>query len=104
MVSMVETPFKNTYSLSAKQLQDLDEAEDMMEKQDLSAAEKMFLAMLEEEADCIPVLNNLGHLYGKHLSEFEKAVEYYQRVLDIEPDNAWARDQRRKYQRFLTYD
>ena len=75
-----------------------------MERHDLTAAENMFLAMLEEEADCIPVLNNLGHLYGKHLSDFEKAVEYYQKVLEIEPDNAWARDQRRKYSRYLTYD
>ena len=60
--------------------------------------------MLEEDPLCVPVLSNLGHLYGRHLSEFEKAVEYYDRVLDIEPDNAWARDERRRYQRYLTYD
>jgi len=25
-------------------------------------------------------------------------------VLEIEPDNAWARDERRKYSRYLSYD
>ena len=59
-----------------------------------------------EEVDpiCIPVLSVLGHLYGKYLSEFETAVEYYEKVLAQEPDNAWARDERRRYQRYLTYD
>ena len=101
---MSDLPFANTYNLSDKQLTELDEAEELMEKSDLSGAESKLLVMLEEDADCIPVLNNLGHLYGEHLSEFEKAVEYYQRVLEIEPDNAWARDQRRKFQRYCTYD
>ena len=54
-----------------------------------------------EEADCIPVLSNLGHLYGRHLSEFRTAVEYYDRVLCLEPDNAWARDARRRYLRYV---
>ena len=104
MREVSDLPFANTYNLSDKQLTELDEAEELMEKSDLSGAESKLLAMLEEDNDCIPVLNNLGHLYGKHLSEFEKAVEYYQRVLEIEPDNAWARDQRRKFQRYCTYD
>jgi tetratricopeptide (TPR) repeat protein len=76
----------------------------MMEKMDLGSAEELLERMLEEDPLCIPVLSNLGHLYGRHLSEFEKAVEYYSRVLEIEPDNAWARDERRRYQRYLTYD
>ena len=101
---MSDLPFVNTYNLTNKQLTDLDEAEDLMEKGDLSAAESKLQVMLEEDENCIPVLNNLGRLYGKHLSEFEKAVDYYQKVLDLEPDNAWARDQRRKFQRYCTYD
>ena len=103
-IEVSDLPFANTYNLTNKQLTDLDEAEDLMEKGDLSAAESKLLVMLEEDQKCIPVLNNLGRLYGKHLSEFHKAVEYYQKVLDLEPDNAWARDQRRKFQRYCTYD
>ena len=30
--------------------------------------------------------------------------EFYTQVLEIEPDNAWARDERRKYSRYLSYD
>ena len=112
---MIETParqsrvmagraWKNTYRLSDTQLERLDQAEERMEAMDLSEAEKILLEMLDEGPLCVPVLSNLGHLYGRHLSDFEKAVEYYQKVLDIEPDNAWARDERRRYQRYLTYD
>jgi len=75
-----------------------------MEMIDINKAESILMSMLEEDADCVPVLNNLGHMYGRYLSDFEKAVEYYDRVLEIEPDNAWARDERRRYQRYLTYD
>ena len=75
-----------------------------MEMIDINRAESILMSMLEEDADCVPVLNNLGHMYGRYLSDFEKAVEYYDRVLEIEPDNAWARDERRRYQRYLTYD
>ena len=41
------------------------------------------------------------HLYGRYLSEFETAVKYYDKVLSIEPDNAWARDSRRRYLRYI---
>ena len=41
---------------------------------------------------------------GRHLSDFEAAIGYYDKVLEIEPDNAWARDERRRYQRYLSYD
>ena len=46
----------------------------------------------------------LAHMYGRHLSDFESAIKFYNLVLDIEPDNAWARDERRKYSRYLSYD
>ena len=93
--------FDNTYNLSDEQLARLDEAEDLMLRGALGKSEEMLLAMLEENEDCVPVLSNLGHLYGRHLSEFQTAVEYYDRVLAIEPDNAWARDARRRYLRYI---
>ena len=95
------TPFDNTYDLSKLQLDDLEKAEEMMLKNDLGNAEQLLLKMLEDDEDCIPVLSNLGHLYGRYLSEFETAIEYYNRVLEIEPDNAWARDSRRRYLRYI---
>lgn len=98
---MAETPFDNIYDLSTEQLEQLDEAEDLMIRNSLGAAEKLLLKMLDMDEDCIPVLSNLGHLYGRHLSEFETAVRYYDRVLALEPDNAWARDARRRYMRFI---
>lgn len=93
--------FDNTYNLSDEQLARLDEAEDLMLRGALGKSEEMLLAMLEEDENCVPVLSNLGHLYGRHLSEFQTAVEYYDRVLAIEPDNAWARDARRRYLRYV---
>ena len=94
-------PFDNIYNLSESQLQRLGDAEEMMLKNDLGNAEDLLLEMLEEDNDCIPVLSNLGHLYGRYLSEFETAVTYYDKVLAIEPDNAWARDSRRRYLRYI---
>ena len=60
--------------------------------------------MVAEDPDCIPVLNNLGHLFGRYLSDFDRAIEFYDKVLILEPDNAWARDERRRYRRYQTYD
>ena len=96
--------FENTYDLSSEQLEQLDKAEELMVKNHLGAAEELLLKMLEEEEDCIPVLSNLGHLYGRHLSEFENAIKYYDLVLELEPDNAWARDARRRYLRYVEQD
>ena len=93
--------FENTYELTLEQLEQLDQAEEMMLRNDLGAAERLLLSMIEAEAECIPVLSNLGHLYGRHLSEFETAIEYYDKVLALEPDNAWARDARRRYLRYV---
>jgi len=75
-----------------------------MEMLDIDNAESILLELLGEDSNCVPVLNNLGHMHGRYLSEWEKAVEFYERVLQIEPDNAWARDERRRYQRYLTRD
>ncbi len=98
---MTNYAFDNTYDLSEQQLQQLDEAEDLMLKGSLGKAEEILLSMLEDDDECIPVLSNLGHMYGRHLSEFKIAVEYYDRVLALEPDNAWARDARRRYLRYI---
>ena len=92
------------YRLSEHQLERLEEAESRMEMLDIDNAESILLELLGEDSNCIPVLNNLGHMHGRYLSEWEKAVEFYERVLQIEPDNAWARDERRRYQRYLTRD
>ncbi len=94
-------PFENIYNLSESQLSELEKAEEMMLKNDLGNAETLLLGMLEKDQECIPVLSNLGHLYGRYLSEFETAIEYYNKVLELEPDNAWARDSRRRYQRYV---
>lgn len=101
---MSDHAFENTYELSNEQLNALDEAEELMLRGDLGKAEELLLSMLEEDDECIPVLNNLAHLYGRHLSEFEKAVEFYEKVLEHEPDNAWARDARRRYMRYIDRD
>jgi tetratricopeptide (TPR) repeat protein len=101
---MAGRTWKNTYRLSDDQIDQLNKAEFLMESMDLGKAEELLVSMLENDPHCIPVLSNLGHLYGRHLSEFEKAVDYYEQVLEIEPDNAWARDERRRYQRYLTFD
>ena len=93
--------FDNTYNLSDDQLAQLDEAEELMLKGALGKSEDLLLGMLRDDEACIPVLSNLGHLYGRHLSEFQTAVEYYDRVLELEPDNAWARDARRRYLRYI---
>ena len=96
--------FDNIYNLSDEQLEQLDNAEELMVKNHLGAAEQLLLKMLEEEEGCIPVLSYLGHLYGRHLSEFENAIKYYDLVLELEPDNAWARDARRRYLRYVGLD
>ena len=98
---MSEHPWKNIYNLSTDQLNDLDEAEDMIEMMDLTKAETILLKMYKEDPRCVPVLNVLAHMYGRHLSDFESAIKFYNLVLDIEPDNAWARDARRRYLRYI---
>ena len=95
---------ENTYDLSDDQLTKLDEAEEKKLRNNLGRAEEILLEMLEDDDECIPVLNNLAHLYGRHFSDFEKAVELYDKVLSLEPDNAWARDARRRYMRYVGRD
>jgi len=95
--------FRNIYDLSDEQLENLDKAEEMLELQHLNGAEELLLNMLETSPKCIPVLNNLGVLYGKYFLEYEKAIGYYNQVLELEPSNEWARNERRRYERYVTY-
>jgi len=96
--------WKNVYSLSEYQISALDRAEEHMQMLEINEAEEILKKLIQGDADCIPALNNLAHLYGRYLSDFDLALEYYERVLILEPDNAWARDERRRYRRYQTYD
>ena len=102
--NMASPVWKNTYSLSPEQISQLEEAENKMESMEINKAEEILLSMISTDSNCIPALNVLGHLNGRHLSDFETAVEYYDKVLILEPENAWARDERRRYRRYLDYD
>ena len=101
---MTKHTWENIYQLSDEQLSNLDKAEDLIEMMDLTKAENLLLEMNKDDPNCVPVLNVLAHMYGRHLSDFENAIKFYNLVLEIEPDNAWARDERRKYSRYLSYD
>ena len=101
---MASPMWRNTYSLSHEQISQLEEAENKMESMEINKAEEILLSMISTDSNCIPALNVLGHLNGRHLSDFETAVEYYDKVLILEPENAWARDERRRYRRYLDYD
>ena len=93
----------NTYDLSDSQIEDIDLAEDAMEMLDLNKAEEILNRLLSEDASCVPVLSLLGHMHGRYLSDYAAAIGFYDRVLAIEPDNPWARDERRRYKRYSTY-
>lgn len=101
---MTDYTFDNTYDLTPDQLEKLENAEEEMLRNNLGKAEEILLGMLDDDDECIPALNNLAHLYGRHFSDFEKAVEIYDKVLMLEPDNAWARDARRRYLRYVGRD
>ena len=101
---MTDHPFENVYDLSDEQISLLEQAENEMLRNNLGKAEEILQKMLESDQECIPVLNNLAHLYGRHFSDFEKAVSIYDKVLSLEPDNAWARDSRRRYLRYVGRD
>ena len=96
--------WRNVYSLNEDQISKLDEAEDHMEMMRIGPAEKILIELLEQEPHCGPGRNVMAHLQGRDLSDCEKAVEFYDKVLAIEPDNAWARDERRRYTRYSSYD
>ncbi|MAH99036.1 MAG: hypothetical protein CMA12_06815 [Euryarchaeota archaeon] len=96
--------WKNIYQLSKDQFERLEEAEEKMESMEINIAENILNSLLEEDENCIPVLNIFGHMHGRYLSDFESAIEYYDRVLKLEPENSWARDERRRYRRYVSYD
>ena len=96
--------WRNIYGLSESQIERLDEAEEEMQLMNINKAESLLNSILDEDLNCIPALNNLAHLYGRYLSDFDKAIEYYDLVLKLEPENIWARDERRRYRRYSNYD
>ena len=101
---MAGPSWRNIYQLNDQQISDLGLAEDHMELMEISEAESILLKLIDDSPNCIPVLNVMGHMQGRYLSDFENAISYYDKVLKLEPDNAWARDERRRYQRYLNYD
>tara|TARA_B100001996_G_scaffold27684_1_gene21233 strand:- start:212 stop:517 length:306 start_codon:yes stop_codon:yes gene_type:complete len=101
---MAGPSWRNIYDLKDEQIRDLGEAEDLMELMQISEAESILLNLIDKSPNCIPILNVMGHMQGRYLSDFENAIHYYDKVLELEPDNAWARDERRRYQRYLKYD
>ena len=68
--------WRNVYSLNEDQISKLDEAEDHMEMMRIGPAEKILIELLEQEPECVPVLNVMPHLPGRFLSDFGKAVEF----------------------------
>ena len=101
---MAGPAWKNIYELSESQMGRLDEAEEEMQFMRINKAESLLISILVEDPNCIPALNNLAHLYGRYLSDFEKAIEYYDIDLKLEPENVWARNERRRYRRYSDYD
>jgi len=101
---MAGPSWRNIYDLKDEQIRDLGEAEDLMELMQISEAESILLNLIDKSPNCVPILNVMGHMQGRYLSDFENAIRYYDKVLELEPDNAWARDERRRYQRYLKYD
>ena len=79
---MAKHTWENIYDLSDEQLTNLDKAEDLIEMMDLTKAENLLLEMNREDPNCVPVLNVLAHMYGRHLSDFENAIKFYNLVLD----------------------
>ena len=73
---MSDHSWKNIYNLSDEQLNNLNKAEDLIEMMDLTKAESLLLDMDKEAPNCVPVLNVLAHVYGRHLSDFESAIKY----------------------------
>ena len=67
---MTKHSWENIYDLSDEQLLNLDKAEDLIEMMDLTKAENLLLEMNREDPNCVPVLNVLAHMYGRHLSDF----------------------------------
>ena len=93
----------DTYNLTEDQITSIDLAEEAMDMLDLTKAEKILNKLNQEDPSCVPVLNILGHLHGRYLIDYEAAIGYYDQVLKLEPENAWARDERRKFRRYITY-
>ena len=58
---------RNPYALSKVQRDLLDTAEDAFEMSDYNKAESIYNQLMIELPNCIPVLNNMAHLYDQKL-------------------------------------
>ena len=67
---MSDHPFENIYNLSDEQISMLEDAENEMLRNNLGKAEEILNKMLDNNPECIPFLNNLAHLSGRHFSDF----------------------------------
>ena len=80
---MSDHSWKNIYNLSDEQLNNLNKAEDLIEMMDLTKAESLLLDMNKKVPNCVPVLNVLAHMYGRHLSDFESAIKFGSNMVRI---------------------
>ena len=69
----------NTYNLTEDQITNIDLAEEAMDMLDLTKAEEILNKLNQEDPSCIPVLNILGHLHGRYLSDM-RGHRYYDQV------------------------
>lgn len=65
-------------------IDNFSEAEKLFKNNKLEESLKKYKALLKEQPEHIPVLNNIGLVYEK-LHDFGKAVEFYKRCNDLVP-------------------
>jgi len=65
------------------------QAYSLLSKKQYRQAEKVFLEAYDYDNGNSFILVGLGHVY-RELNDFQKAIHFYQLILDIEPDNAFA--------------
>ena len=71
---MAGPSWRNIYDLKDEQIRDLGEAEDLMELMQISEAESILLNLIDKSPNCVPILNVMGHMQGRYLSDFENAI------------------------------
>ena len=67
---------------------------------DFTLAETMYVKAIQVWPDNVDAIKNLGLLYDVYLNQFDQAEGYYQRALELDPDNhtlqAWLTDLQRR--------
>lgn len=67
--------------------EDLTKANDLFEKQDITAALEAYQAIMVKYPDAYPLWKNVGNCYFA-LEQYDKAEEQYQKILAKDPRNA----------------